>query len=149
MTFEHEIYDLFDTLISAWNSHDAQGYADLFDEEGVIIGFDGTAIDGRTAIQSEVHDTFSEPTPTFVSVIQDVRFPSPDTALLRAAVGVVMPGASDIHPPANAVQSMMAKKRDHTWRIVLLQLTPAAFHGRPDAVEALNTELRKQLHSSP
>ena len=32
-----------------------------------------------------------------------------------------------------------------TWRVVLLQTTPAAFHGRPDLAEALTRELRQLL----
>jgi len=42
----------------------------------------------------------------------------------------------------NAIQSLVAVREADRWRVVLLQTTPAAFHGRPDLAEAPFTELR-------
>jgi hypothetical protein len=56
---------------------------------------------------------------------------------------MVAPGNSDINPTLNAVQSLVAVRRDDTWQIQLFQNTPAAFHGRPAEVEALTEELRR------
>jgi hypothetical protein len=41
---------------------------------------------------------------------------------------------------------MVAVRTADGWRITLLQNTPAQFHGRPEAVEALTTELRAELN---
>lgn len=62
--------------------------------------------------------------------------------LLRAVVGMVPPGADDLNPESNAIQSLVARLGDHGWRIVLFQNTPAAFHGRAEEVAALTDELR-------
>jgi hypothetical protein len=56
-------------------------------------------------------------------------------------------GQSDIDPRLNAVQTMVALKRQGEWRIVLFQNTPAAFHGRPQLVEQLTEELREAIRS--
>jgi len=70
---------------------------------------------------------------------------TPDVAILRAVVGMVPPGQSDINPAVNTVQSLVAKKQDDRWRIALFQNTPAQFHGRPELVQQLTDELRQLL----
>jgi uncharacterized protein (TIGR02246 family) len=66
-------------------------------------------------------------------------------AMLRAIVGMVPPGQSDLNPALNAHQTLVAAKRDGSWCIELLQTTPAQFHGRPDLVQQMTEELRQVL----
>jgi hypothetical protein len=66
-------------------------------------------------------------------------------AVLRAVVGMVPAARSDIEPALNAIQTVVAVKRDGTWRIAFFQTTPAQFHGRPELVEQLTKELRQLL----
>ena len=49
------------------------------------------------------------------------------------------------NPALNAMQSLVAVKRANQWKVALFQNTPAAFHGRPEAVVQLTEELRKLL----
>jgi hypothetical protein len=49
----------------------------------------------------------------------------------------------------NAIQTLVAARRDGRWRVELFQNTPAAFHGRPEASEALTAELRGALSRGP
>lgn len=79
-------------------------------------------------------------------MVRSVRFADPDVALLRAEVGMVPPDGDDLVPERNAVHFMVAVRTADGWRITLLQNTPAQFHGRPEAVEALTTELRAELN---
>jgi hypothetical protein len=55
------------------------------------------------------------------------------------------PGQADLDPGLNAVQTVVAARRDGEWRVALFQNTPAQFHGRPDLSDALTTELRQVL----
>jgi hypothetical protein len=66
-------------------------------------------------------------------------------AILRAIVGMVPPGQTDLNPAVNAHQTLVAAKRAGTWQIELLQTTPAQFHGRPDLVQHMTEELRQLL----
>jgi hypothetical protein len=50
-----------------------------------------------------------------------------------------------LNPAVNAIQSLVARAASDGWRIVLLQNTPAQYHGRPEAVDALTAELSEQL----
>jgi hypothetical protein len=58
---------------------------------------------------------------------------------------MVPPGATDIKPEVNAIQVLVAVRRDGVWRVAHFQNTPAAFHGRPEAAKALTEELRVEL----
>ena len=52
---------------------------------------------------------------------------------------------TDLDPQLNAVQTVVAAKRNGEWRIVLFQNTPAQLHGRPELVREMTEELRQLL----
>ena len=145
----NDVAALHRALLDAWNAADADGYADLFTEDGSLVGFDGSEVHGREAIREHLAGIFADhQVASYVGAIRNVRRLGPGVALLRAAVGIVPPGADDINPDTNAVQSLVAVAEDGDhgrWRVAHFQNTPAAFHGRPDAAEALTTELRELI----
>jgi len=135
---------LYHQLLDAWNQRDAKAFAGLFELRGNVVGFDGSTMNGRDEIEQSLGGIFADhPTASYVSVVREVRFPSPDVALLRAAVGMVPPGESDINPDVNAIQTLVAMRDGDRWTLCLLQNTPAAFHGRPDEAQRLTEELRR------
>ena len=69
----------------------------------------------------------------------------PEVAILRAFVGMVPAGQSDLNPALNAHQTLVAAKREGSWCIALLQTTPAQFHGRPELVQHMTEELQQIL----
>jgi len=140
------VEELHRRLMTCWNSRDAAGYSDLFVADGTIVGFDGSTVSSVTDIGDHVGGIFADhDTPTYVWVVREVRELAPDVALLLADVGMVPPGGADIAPEANAVQSMVAVRTDGGLRVAHFHNTPAALHGRPDAVERLTEELRAEL----
>jgi uncharacterized protein (TIGR02246 family) len=125
---------------------DAGQFAALFVENGQVIGFDGSQMDGKTDIEKQVSAIFSDHTvASYIGIVKEIRFLSPDIALLRAVAGMVPPGKNDINPRTNAIQTMIAQKQEDQFMVVLYQNTPAAFHGRPEASEDLTSELRSEL----
>jgi uncharacterized protein (TIGR02246 family) len=138
--------ELYRQLHERWNSRDAEAFAALFEDEGHVIGFDGSEMHGRAEIASELARIFSDhETAAYVAKVRDVRFLTPELAVLRAAVGMVPAGKTELNPDVNAVQTMLAVRDTGMWSIALLQNTPAQYHGRPDAVEALTAELSQLL----
>ena len=122
--------------------------ASIFTDGANVVGFDGSQVNGRAAIESEMTKIFRDhPTGRYIGIVREVRSLSATTAVLRAVAGMVPPGQSDVNPAVNAVQTLIAVKGAGGWSIALYQNTPAAFHGRPEAVEALTRELRKELHA--
>ncbi len=139
---------LYDSLLDRWNERDAQGFAGLFAPEGSTVGFDGSQMNGRQEIAAELERIFADhQTAKYVARVREVRLLTIDVALLRAVVGMVPPGQSDINPAANAVQSLVAARHGGEWRIALFHNTPAAYHGRPDLSQQLTDELRQALRS--
>jgi uncharacterized protein (TIGR02246 family) len=137
---------LYRTLLQMWNERDAAGYGELFTDDGSLVGFDGSSVESRDAIVEHLRSIFHDHTPaTYVGKVREIRQLSPSSTLLRGVVGMVPPGGADIDQRVNAIQAMVAVERDGRWRVAHLHSTPAAFHGRPDEVEALTAELRQVL----
>ena len=143
---EEQVRALYQALLQAWNERNAEEMAGCFAADGGLVGFDGTPIESREQIAAHLRPIFaSHPTAAYVGKVRELRFLGSDVALLRAVAGMVPPGQRDINPSVNTVQTMVAERDGTEWRIVMYQNTPAAFHGRPEAVEALTEELRALL----
>lgn len=143
---EMEVRTLYRHLLDGWNQHNADAFAAPFAPDGEVIGFDGSLMTGRAEIASTLGQIFADHvTAPYVSKVRSVRLLSSDVAILRAIVGMVPQGQVDLNPAVNAHQTLVATKRDGTWRIELFQTTPAQFHGRPDLVQQMTEELRQVL----
>ena len=143
---ETQINALYQQLLDGWNRRNAHDFAALCAEDGNLVGFDGSQINGRAEIESQMGQIFADhQTASYVGKVREVRLLTPEVALLRAVVGMVLPGQSDLNPAVNSIQSLVAVKYAGTWRIALFQNTPAQFHGRPELVQQLTEELRQLL----
>ncbi len=144
-THEHAI-SVYTALLAAWNSRDAAAFASLFTATGHATGFDGSQMNGAAEIESELEALFAHhPTSAYVAKVREVRSLAPTVSLLRAAVGMVPPGADRLKPDVNAIQSLVLVAETPTapYRIALLQNTPAAFHGLPHLVTEMTEELTR------
>jgi uncharacterized protein (TIGR02246 family) len=131
-------------LIDGWNARDGNRFAAPFVEDATVLGFDGSEMRGRDTIASEMRRIFEDhETAAYVAKVRAVQLLSPNVAVLRAVVGMIPAGRSELEPDKNAHQTIVAARQDDDWRVVLLQNTPAQFHGRPDLVEQLTAELRQ------
>ncbi|UOF00660.1 SgcJ/EcaC family oxidoreductase [Bdellovibrio reynosensis] len=143
---ENEVRLLYYKLIEAWNNRSAADMANLFQDEGNLIGFDGSFIEGQSEIGKHLATVFFDhPTASFVQKIRKIQFISAHVAKLHAIAGMVPPGGKDINPAVNAIQSLIATKENDVWKVALFQNTPAAFHGRPHMVEEMTEELQEEL----
>jgi uncharacterized protein (TIGR02246 family) len=144
---EKAVRGLYEAVIGAWNKRDAGRYAGLFADDANVVGFDGSIMNGKAAILTELSRIFAEHmTAPYIYKVRELRFLTPDSALLRAVVGMLSPTKTDINPAANAIQSLVAVREDYErWSIALFQNTPAQFHGRPELAEALSDELRQVI----
>ena len=145
-TEEKAVRLVYQHLLQAWNNMNAKEYAGLFGKEANLVGFDGSLANGREEILAHLTGVFeNHKTGKYVSLVREVRFLDSGIAILRAAAGLVSAGQKDINPAINAIQTAVLEKQGDKYRIVLFQNTPAAFHGRPEEVEKLTAELRKEL----
>lgn len=146
LTDETEVRTLYEQLLDAWNQRSNGKFAALFAEDGNVVGFDGSMMNGPAEIEATLGQIFADhPTAAYVGKIREVRLLTPEVALLRAIAGMVPPGQSDLNPAVNTIQTLVVEKSEDHWRITLFQNTPAQFHGRPELSEALTKELRQLL----
>jgi len=141
-----QVYALYRRMLEGWNRRDAGFMAAQFEADGNVIGFDGSQMNGRAEIGAVLQQIFAQhATPPFVHKVTDLRFITPEVALLRAIVGMVPPGKSELEPALNALQTVVAHLRDGVWLLSQLQNTPAALHGRPELLQQMSAELAAVL----
>jgi uncharacterized protein (TIGR02246 family) len=103
-------------------------------------------LEGRAEIASSFARIFrSHSTPTYVGKVRSAIRLTEDVMMIRAVAGMVPPGHSDINPELNAVQSVIAVRREGRWRVAAFHNTPAAFHEQPETRDHLTSELRALL----
>ena len=137
------VRNLYHQLLAGWNNQRAAEMAAVVAEDGVVIGFDGSQMNGRAEVQSTISQIFADhQTSAYVSKIREIKFLTPEVAILRAVAGMVPPGQLKLNPAVNTIQTLVAVKQSQYWRIALYQNTPAQFHGRPDLVQQLTDELQ-------
>jgi uncharacterized protein (TIGR02246 family) len=135
---EDAISTLYRKLLDAWNRRAAEDFAALFAEDAYAVGFDGSQMNGRQQIATDIGAVFADHvTATYVGKIEAVRLLTPQVAVLRAIVGMVPPGQSGLNPDANALQTLVVIKSEDQWQIAVFQNTPAQFHGRPELVNKM------------
>ena len=137
------LQELHGEILQAWNTQDAQGYADCFVDDALVIGFDGSEMHGRSTIAKQLESIFADhQVASYVRIVRSMRRIDGQTALLQAVVGMVPPGGDDIMPDRHAVQLLVGRRDSDRWRAVSFQNTPAQLDGQPEAIDALTQELR-------
>ena len=140
---DHPIGRLYEQILIAWNQRDATAMAAYFEEDGNLVGYDGSQADSRQAIEDHLRPIFADhPTAAYVAKVREIRMVGRDVGILRAVVGMIPPGSEDINPAVNTIQTLVAVQNADGWRAALFQSTPAAWHGRPQDSAALTEELR-------
>jgi uncharacterized protein (TIGR02246 family) len=147
---ERATRELYERLIAAWNRRNARDFALLFASNGCVVGFDGSQVNGQLEIGAHLSEIVSHhQTAAYVTIVREVRPLANGVTLLRANAGMIPPGKDDLNPELNAVQSMVAVRKNNKWEIALFQNTPAAFHDRPELRKKLTDEIRVELKEKP
>ena len=135
-------------MIDSWNKGSGDAFAAPFAKDGDLVGFDGMHLKGRQEIASfhqRLLNTFVKGS-RLVGKIRNVRFLTPDVAIMHVIGGTIMDGQTDIDPERNSIQTLVViKDSDGKWRLAAFQNTRAQYIGRPDMSQALTEELRKEL----
>jgi uncharacterized protein (TIGR02246 family) len=143
---------LYRSLIDAWNARDAARMASLFADDGNLVGFDGSQVDTRRAIQQHLEPIFADhPTAAYVPIVRESRLLGPSVAIVRAIAGMVPPGQDDFKPELTTVHTLVATSSGSPgasqWLAAMLHSTPAAWHGRQGDLDAVLDELRAERRS--
>src|SRR5689334_2619382 len=96
---EIEVINLYKQLLKSWNEQQANNYGALFTDDASVIGFDGSPMNGKHEITESLRAIFANHrTNNFVSKIRELKFLTPEVALLRAAAGMHPHNNSEIKP---------------------------------------------------
>lgn len=144
---EAAIRNLYQQLVDGWNAASGDAFAAPFEEEGDLVGFDGTHFKGRQEIalfHQHLFDMFLKGS-RLVGKVRSVRFLTSDVVVMHTVGGTVMAGQSDLEPERNSVQTLVAVKRNGKWSLAAFQNTRATYMGRPEESQKLTEELRALL----
>ena len=140
------VVELYESLLRSWNDRDADRFAALFIPNAICVGFDGTEYSSAEEIASELAKIFRDHSvAAYVWKVRDVKELDDRTIILRAVAGMLPPGSRAIKPDRNVTQVLVARRSENRWLIASYQNTPARYDGRPEAAEALTTELQAQV----
>jgi uncharacterized protein (TIGR02246 family) len=99
---------LYEQLLRAWNEQNADAFGAVFAEDCSAVGFDGSTMNGRQEIVATLRGIFEHHrTATYVAKVREVRELGADVVLVRAVVGMRPPGAAELDPAVNAIQSVV------------------------------------------
>ena len=123
---EAAVRALYQQLMDGWNQGSGDAFAAVFTEDGDLIGFDGTHFKGRQEIapfHQRLFDKWLKGS-RLVGEVKDVRFLSPDVALMHAVGGTVMRGKSEPVPERDSIQTLVATRQEgDQWRLAAFQNT--------------------------
>jgi uncharacterized protein (TIGR02246 family) len=122
---EAAVRALYQQLMDGWNQGSGDAFAAVFTEDGDLIGFDGTHFKGRQEIapfHQRLFDKWLKGS-RLVGEVKDVRFLSPDVALMHAVGGTVMRGKSEPVPERDSIQTLVATRQHGEWRLAAFQNT--------------------------
>ncbi len=122
---EEAVRALYRQLMDGWNRGSGEAFASAFTEDGDLVAFDGTHFRGRKEIapfHQQLFDKWLKGT-RLVGRVEDVRFLSPDVALMHAVGSTVMRGKSEPSPERDSIQTLVATREDGQWRLAAFQNT--------------------------
>ena len=146
MDDELKVSTLYQEILNCWNDRNAHKLAALFEQDGTLVGLNGSQYVGRAHIESDLRKLFRDKiTAVFIGLAREVRCLSADVRLVRAVAGMIQPGKSNIDPSLNTVQVIVTRKYGDEWCVSHFQNTPVEFHGRREVDEKLTEELVNSL----
>jgi uncharacterized protein (TIGR02246 family) len=123
---EAAIRELSARMAEAYNNGDVSGVAANFTPDGHLISGDGTHLHTPASIEhylAELRAKLPKGTRFVITGVTDVRFPTPDMAVITSEDGWLFPGETMSAEKNKGIQSLVAVRHEDTWRVVLLQRT--------------------------
>ncbi|MFG1779639.1 SgcJ/EcaC family oxidoreductase [Micromonospora sp. NPDC049051] len=113
-------------LVAAWARNDADGVADVFTEDGILILPGDVYKKSREEIRAFMAAAYAGPFKNsgVTGRPVDVRFIGDDIALLRTHGGILAEGETEISPELAVRSTWVVVKRDGEWKLAAYQNSP-------------------------
>ena len=112
-------------LIDGWNAGSGEAFGAPFTEDASFVAFDGTRFTGRAqiaAFHQPLFETHLKGT-RLVGEVRDIRFVGDDTAVVTTTGSMIARGKSVPSRERDSIQTLVACKRNGTWRLEAFQNT--------------------------
>jgi uncharacterized protein (TIGR02246 family) len=150
-TEEAAVRHVYQRFMEAWNRGSGAELAEVFTSDGDLVGFDGTHLKGRREIgpfHQRLFDKWLKGS-RLVGQVIDVRFLSPDVAVMHAVGGTVLRGKQAPAPERDSIQTLVVIRQAWgDWRVAAFQNTRLRLMGagaRPFLLWTLSDWLWKAL----
>jgi uncharacterized protein (TIGR02246 family) len=123
---EKEVLQVPLRLVSAWAKNDADGVADVFLEDGLLLLPGDVYKEGREEIRIFMKAAYAGPFKNSGVTGQpvDLRFVTDDVALIRTHGGILAEGETEIAPELAVRSTWITVKRDGVWYLAGYQNSP-------------------------
>jgi uncharacterized protein (TIGR02246 family) len=132
---EAEVRALYQQLIDGWDAGSGERFAAPFTTDGDLVAFDGVHFRGReqiAAFHQQLFDKWMKGS-RLVGGVDEVRFLSPDVALIHAVGNTVARGKTRPARERASIQTLVAVRDQGEWRLAAFQNTrirPIGANGR-------------------
>lgn len=123
---EKEVLSVPLRLIAAWAENDADGVANAFTEDGILILPGDVLKQGRDEVRAFMAAAYAGPfkgTGVTGNPV-DVRFVTDEVALIRTHGGILAPGEAEIDPELAVRSTWVVVKQDDGWFLAGYQNSP-------------------------
>src|ERR1051326_2003369 len=123
---EKEVLGVPLRLVGAWAVNDAEGVANVFTEDGILILPGDVLKRGRDEIRNFMVAAYAGPfkNSKVMGAPVDVRFVTDDVALLRTHGGILAEGETEIDPELAVRSTWVCIKKDGEWYLAGYQNSP-------------------------
>jgi uncharacterized protein (TIGR02246 family) len=147
---EDAVRDVLIRVCDAWEHGDGKAYASFFSEDAQFVTATGKRMLGRKSIakeSQEILNTLFRGSKLGRSYRNpnNLRFITPDVALVESAGSVLFPGETEDKVAPNGLMTFVVARRDDAWRIVSFQNTPT---GRWHTIRLIWRYLLSRLSAS-
>jgi uncharacterized protein (TIGR02246 family) len=113
-------------LVAAWAKNDADGVANVFTEDGILILPGDVLKKGRDEIRNFMVAAYAGPFKNsgVIGAPVDVRFVTDDVALLRTHGGILAEGETEIDPELAVRSTWVVVKQEGEWQLAGYQNSP-------------------------
>lgn len=123
---EKEVLGVPLRLVGAWAHNDADGVANVFTEDGILILPGDVYKHGRDEIRSFMRAAYAGPfkNSKVTGNPVDVRILADDFAMIRTHGGILAPGETEIAPELAVRSTWVCVKKDGEWQLAGYQNSP-------------------------
>lgn len=122
---EAAVRALYHEMMDAWDAGSSERFAAPFTANGHFVAFDGVHFRGREHIATFHQQLFDKwmKGSRLVGDVEEVRFLSPDVAVMHAVGNTVMRGKTRPARERASIQTLIAMRSDGRWHLVAFQNT--------------------------